>query len=441
MVCCRLAGLLLILGGISARAADEGLPADVLQDLESATVLIKVASGTQQASGSGFLVDANNDRGYIVTAAHVCPPSEAAEHTKQQIKVVLNSGTKDEREVPAKVLAQSADADLAVLQIVARDLPKKLVLGNATALRETLPVLVLGFPFGTGLSIRRGNPTVTISNARVSSLRRDSANKLSLIQLDGNLNPGNSGGPVVDQKGQLVGISIVRIDNAGIGFAIPTQTLSEVLKGEVDEIVFENTTIDGKPALKAQCRLLDPFEKVKSVSVSLATAVPAKTGAAVTARPDAYSKRVALERTGSMATATIPSSARAGAVDVQVTLSFELVDGRVVKKPPFDLKLKNGRLEGNIVRTSLFVPDDAKLVAARAGQQEETAKRAEFGGDVQFMAPAADGSGMFVVRKSQGTNHLYFWDPLKNEVEHRDQRATLAEPRCAARGTFDRHVS
>ena len=52
------------------------------------------------------MVDVNNDRGYIVTAAHVCHLSEAAEHSTQKIKVVLNSGTKEEREVPAEVLAR-----------------------------------------------------------------------------------------------------------------------------------------------------------------------------------------------------------------------------------------------------------------------------------------------------------------------------------------------
>jgi S1-C subfamily serine protease len=104
--------LLVILGGISGATAEEALPTDVLQDLQSATVLIKVASGTEQSSGSGFLIEANKDTGYIVTAAHVCPPPGTGEDGKQQIKVVLNSGTKDEREAPAKIVAQSADADL-----------------------------------------------------------------------------------------------------------------------------------------------------------------------------------------------------------------------------------------------------------------------------------------------------------------------------------------
>ena len=398
------------------RAADQPLPADVLHGLQSATVLVKVSHGSQQSSGSGFVVLVERDRGYIVTNAHVCPLVPETERAKQQIKVVLNSGTPAEREASAEIVAESVDADLAVLKLTARDLPKGLSLSSPAALRETLPVFVLGFPFGTGLSIHQGNPTVTISGATISSLRCDANKELCLIQLDGNLNPGNSGGPVVDQKGELVGISVARIENAGIGFAIPSQTLAAVLKGDVDEIVFENGTADGKPALKAQCRLLDPFEKVKSISVSLAPAPAAKTGKPSGGQTDNKPNRVALQRAGQMAEATIPVNAGEKNQDFEATVELVLADDSVVKKTPFKINLKSGLLDGKSFRAALFVSAGAKALVAQTGHSKEAAKRADFGGEVQFMAPAADGSGMFVLKKSEGTTRLHFWNPVKNEL-------------------------
>ncbi len=80
--------------------------------------------------------------------------------------------------------------------------------------------LPFGFPFGKALSTTKGNPAVTVGKASVSSLRTGPDGGLAYVQIDGNLNPGNSGGPVVDAKGRLVGVAVATIkDGQGIGWS------------------------------------------------------------------------------------------------------------------------------------------------------------------------------------------------------------------------------
>jgi S1-C subfamily serine protease len=86
---------------------------------------------------------------------------------------------------------------------------------------ETMPVYTFGYPFGEALSTSHGNPAITVGRASVSSIRRDDFGRLVAVQIDGALNPGNSGGPVVDVKGRLIGVAVSTIRRAHIGQVIP----------------------------------------------------------------------------------------------------------------------------------------------------------------------------------------------------------------------------
>ena len=101
----------------------------------------------------------------------------------------------------------------------AKDLPKPIDTATAVEPSETMTVYALGFPFGEALSTTKGNPSLTVGKATVSSLRENERGEVVVIQLDGNLNPGNSGGPVVDAKGRLVGVATAGVRGAGIGLA------------------------------------------------------------------------------------------------------------------------------------------------------------------------------------------------------------------------------
>ena len=99
------------------------------------------------------------------------------------------------------MLAADPDLDLAVLKVAGvKALPQPVDLDDDPKLTETMPVYVFGFPFGEVLATGKGNPAITIGKGSVSSLRLDERGELARVQIDGALNPGNSGGPVVHAR-------------------------------------------------------------------------------------------------------------------------------------------------------------------------------------------------------------------------------------------------
>src|SRR5439155_14403710 len=129
-------------------------------------------------------------------------------------------------------------------------------------------VYMFGFPFGQALSINKGNQAITVGKGSVSSIRENERGEVERVQMDGDLNPGNSGGPVVDSKGRLVGVAVAKIDNTRIGIAIPAFELSKMLLGRIGGISVANTPRDpGQVDFKVQVQLIDPMHKLKEVSV------------------------------------------------------------------------------------------------------------------------------------------------------------------------------
>ena len=156
---------------------------------------------------------------------------------------MLNSGTAEEQSHPAEVVAIDPEADLATLRITgARNVPAPLDVTQEAPVRETMPVLIFGFP--------GGNRKITIGEGKITQLRRDENNALNDVQLAGEIAPGNSGGPVVDSQGRLIGIAVATVRGKNIGFAIPAGQLDHMLKGSVlAGIVFQvkqqGTRFDG----------------------------------------------------------------------------------------------------------------------------------------------------------------------------------------------------
>jgi hypothetical protein len=93
--------------------------------------------------------------------------------------------------------------------------------------------VVFGFPFGRMLAGEVDNPAPTVGRGFVSSLRTDKSGEIAAIQIDGALNPGNSGGPIMDLQGRLVGIATATVPGAQIGLAVPAATLKWLLKGQL----------------------------------------------------------------------------------------------------------------------------------------------------------------------------------------------------------------
>jgi S1-C subfamily serine protease len=185
----------------------------------------------ERSLGSGVVVDAN---GHVVTNYHVI--SQAT-----QISVQLRDG----REAPARLVGIDPDTDLAVLVIELPDLPV-MPLGRSDRLRVGDAVLAIGNPLGLGQTVTSGIVSATgRGRLGVSTFE-------NFIQTDTAINFGNSGGALVNARGELVGINTAIIArNAGIegiGFAIPV----ELVRGVVDAILRDGRVVRGWIGIRPQ---------------------------------------------------------------------------------------------------------------------------------------------------------------------------------------------
>lgn len=169
-----------------------------------------------QGAGSGFIWD---DSGLIVTNYHVVARAN-------KLTVTLS----DQREFEAQVVGLAPERDLAVLRLT--DPPEGLVelpLGDSSELSVGRKVLAIGNPFGLDTTL-----TVGVVSALGREIQSPSGRKIrGVIQTDAAINPGNSGGPLLNSLGQLIGVNTAIYSpsgaSAGIGFAIPVNTVREVV--------------------------------------------------------------------------------------------------------------------------------------------------------------------------------------------------------------------
>jgi S1-C subfamily serine protease len=185
---------------------------------KSSPAVVKVTSGQEGAGGrlgSGFLVDR---RGRILTNAHVLGDEDAA-------TVTFDDGT----ESPAEVLGRDESTDLAVLR--AEELPdgvRPLPLGRSAGLVVGDPVLAIGNPFG----LERTATTGIVSALKRIITAPNAFEIQNVIQTDAAINQGNSGGPLLDGAGRVIGINSQIASesggNDGVGFAVPIDTIRPV---------------------------------------------------------------------------------------------------------------------------------------------------------------------------------------------------------------------
>lgn len=175
----------------------------------------------QRGLGSGFIID---EEGYILTNQHVVEDAD-------KITVTLPDGRKFE----AEIKGSDARSDLAVIKIEAQDLPV-LKLGDSDEVQIGQWAIAVGNPYG--FAVGSAEPTVTagIISALHRSLPQTSyqrGNYTDLIQTDAAINPGNSGGPLVNLKGEVIGINVAIFSpsggSIGIGFAIPVNAAKNIL--------------------------------------------------------------------------------------------------------------------------------------------------------------------------------------------------------------------
>ena len=160
--------------------------------------------------GSGFIISAD---GYILTNNHVVADSNG-------IFVTLSNG----KEYPAKIIGTDERTDVALIKIEAKDL-KPMVIGDSKQLKKGQWVLAIGSPFGLESTVTAGI---------VSAINRETGDYLPFIQTDVAVNPGNSGGPLINLNGEVVGVNSQIISRSGgfmgISLAIPIDEAMNVVE-------------------------------------------------------------------------------------------------------------------------------------------------------------------------------------------------------------------
>ncbi|MBQ1046008.1 trypsin-like peptidase domain-containing protein [Micromonospora sp. C32] len=177
------------------------------------SVMVGGRSGAS-ASGSGFAID--NEQ-HIVTNDHILARGGSG---------VVTVETSDGRRFPAEVVGREPASDLAVLKVPASAGLPPLPLAKANSTRVGEPVLAVGSPLGLAGTVTAGIVSALNRQVRIGNGRH------TAVQTDASINPGNSGGPLVNARGEVVGVNtaIATIDGSGsigIGFAIPIDQVQQ----------------------------------------------------------------------------------------------------------------------------------------------------------------------------------------------------------------------
>ena len=170
--------------------------------------------------GSGFIY---NDKGYIVTNNHVVENAKV-------VDVTFINGDR----YTANVTGTDAFSDLAVIKINENTttIPESLVVGNSSKLRVGDQVVAIGNPFGLESSMTTG---IVSQIGRLLSVDERGFSIPNAIQTDALINPGNSGGPLLNMKGEVIGVNTAGIFPGGIGLAVPSNTVLKIIPVLMEE--------------------------------------------------------------------------------------------------------------------------------------------------------------------------------------------------------------
>ncbi len=197
-----------VVGVITTAAAPPGAKDEGLKELFD-----KLNDGPRRGIGSGFVVQRD---GWVVTNAHVVEGAASVE-------VDFGGG----KRLPAKVAGTDAESDVALLKVDPDRPLSTIPFGDSDGVLIAEWVLVIGSPFGLDHSVTLGIVSHT-GRADISPVGRPGT--YDFIQTDASINPGNSGGPVLNLRGEVIGIATaVNATGQGIGFAIPINMVKEVL--------------------------------------------------------------------------------------------------------------------------------------------------------------------------------------------------------------------
>lgn len=404
---CALSSVLLVATMVSAVEAQPALSPEGLAALRSATVLVR--DQTQERRGTGFVAAVRDGNVFVVTCAHVVKPERGAE---PKLSLVFNAGTNSARTTEARISVLHEDSDLALLVCQGCEAPEPLALAEDVELPETTPLFVLGFPFGEALARPRETPVATVSKASVAAIRRDPDGIVERVQLDCELNPGNSGGPVVDADGRVVGVAVAKVLGTNISFCIPNHILRAMLCGRVRKSTV--TPASGDPgdvaAFDVDVYLADPLRRVVEIAILTAPRenVEAELGTASEpkAMPNSTEHKLELKDAVARGQIRIP---RAKVGERGLAMQFKLIfhDGTTAHTRPSDMpEIENKPAVAAVDATNEdFGVPDGPLEAEISIRLPSTVE------DLQVA-----GGGRYLVLRLRDTPALTVFDTFKGEV-------------------------
>jgi len=235
-------------------SGSEYTAAELFEKLSDTIVGIKVGSRPDDIIGSGVMI---SEEGFIITCAHVVDGAD-------KVVVVVDDykNPKKQHEYDAIVFGSDAPTDLAVIKVERKEAFRFAAIGGSSELKVGQAVVAIGNPLGLEKTITQGI---------VSGLQRDLGENpymIPSIQTDAALNPGNSGGPLFDMSGNVVGIVNIKLvygsqlDN--LGFAISIDEARPVI-----EDLAENGNVTTRAMLGITARELSPYDYLEGVKEGL----------------------------------------------------------------------------------------------------------------------------------------------------------------------------
>jgi len=211
----------------------------LLPRLKLATVFVLVGEVnpdgifTPGRSGSGFAITPD---GLIITNRHVVQDNS-------QVLVVFNCGSPAAVAQPAEVALAELPVDLALLRVEAPDHLPVLRLADSNQVVETDRAWALGYPLGVNLEVilnqagyqlNENGPEVSVREGTITAVRHDSDGRVKLLEHNCNIAPGNSGGPLVDHQGRVIGVNTLGFGGKGpaevTNFAIPSRVVAKFVR-------------------------------------------------------------------------------------------------------------------------------------------------------------------------------------------------------------------
>ena len=222
-------------GAAEPLEASNGSVAAVAKKLLPSTVQIQAKGGADGsaeggATGSGFVLD---DKDHVITNNHVVADATG----DGELKVVDQNGKRHD----AKIIGRSPVYDIAVLEVTDATTFEPAAIGSSRSMRVGDTVVAIGSPLGLSSTVTSG--IISATDRPVTTGDQDQSSYINAVQTDAAINPGNSGGPLVNLRGQVVGVNSAiattggtiggESGNIGVGFAIPMEqvrvTASQIL--------------------------------------------------------------------------------------------------------------------------------------------------------------------------------------------------------------------